>query len=72
MENLFDATVVNQVKTRLGNLEPQSERHWGKMTVAQMLAHCSASMQWAVGGIREAILLTSRFHGCAGIQRSRF
>ena len=38
MKNLFDATVVNQVKARLGNLEPQSERRWGKMTVAQMLA----------------------------------
>jgi Protein of unknown function (DUF1569) len=49
MKNLFDATVANQVKTRLGKLEPQSERRWGKMTVAQMLAHCSASMQWAVG-----------------------
>jgi hypothetical protein len=49
MKNLFDATVANQVKTRLGKLGPQSERHWGKMTAAQMLAHCSLSMQWAVG-----------------------
>jgi hypothetical protein len=49
MKNLFDATVANQVKTRLGKLEPQSERRWGKMTAAQMLAHCSVSMQWAVG-----------------------
>src|ERR1700760_2931437 len=51
MKNLFDATVVNQVKTRLGKLEPQSERRWGKMTAAQMLAHCSVSMQWAVGDV---------------------
>jgi hypothetical protein len=49
MKNLFDATMANQVKTRLGKLEPQSPRHWGKMTAAQMLAHCSVSMQWAVG-----------------------
>ena len=49
MKNLFDATVANQVKTRLGKVEPQSERRWGKMTAAQMLAHCSLSMQWAVG-----------------------
>ena len=49
MKNLFEATVANQVKTRLGKLEPQSERRWGKMTAAQMLAHCSVSMQWAVG-----------------------
>ena len=51
MKNLFDATVVDQVKTRLGNLQPQSERHWGKMSAAQMLAHCSVSMQWAVGEV---------------------
>ncbi len=51
MKNLFDAMVVNQVKTRLGKLEPQSERRWGKMTPAQMLAHCSLSMQWGVGEV---------------------
>ena len=51
MKNLFDAALANQVKTRLGKLRPQSERHWGKMTAAQMLAHCSVSMQWAVGEV---------------------
>jgi hypothetical protein len=51
VKNLFDATVVNEVKTRLGQLGPQSERQWGKMTLPQMLAHCSASMQWAVGDV---------------------
>ena len=51
MKNLFDVRVADQVKTRLGKLEPQSERHWGKMTAAQMLAHCSVSMQWAVGEV---------------------
>jgi hypothetical protein len=51
MKNLFDAVVADQVKTRLRKLEPQSERHWGKMTAAQMLAHCSVSMQWAVGEV---------------------
>src|SRR5579872_1395616 len=51
MKNLFDATVANQVKTRLGKLEPHTQRLWGKMTAAQMLAHCSVSMQWAVGEV---------------------
>jgi len=49
MQNLFDATVANQVKTRLRSLEPRTERRWGKMTPAQMLAHCSLSLEWAVG-----------------------
>ena len=51
MQNLFDATVANQVKTGLGKSEPQGERRWGKMTLAQMLAHCSVSMQWTVGEV---------------------
>ncbi len=51
MKNLFDATMDNQIKTRLGTLKPQSERRWGKMTAPQMLAHCSVSMQWAVGEV---------------------
>jgi hypothetical protein len=51
MKNLFDAAVANHVKTRLEKLEPQSQRHWGKMTAAQTVAHCSVSMQWAVGEV---------------------
>lgn len=51
MKSLFDATVVNQVQTRLGTLTAQSERRWGKMTAPQMLAHCAVSMQWAVGEV---------------------
>ena len=51
MKNLLDAAVANQVKIRLGQLQPQSERRWGKMTSSQMLAHCSLSMQWAVGEV---------------------
>jgi hypothetical protein len=51
MKDLFDATAANEVKTRLGKLGPQSERQWGKMTAPQMLAHCSVSMQWALGEV---------------------
>ena len=51
MKNMFDRAVVNEVKTRMGKLEPQTERRWGKMTAAQMLGHCSVSMQWAVGEV---------------------
>ena len=51
MKNLFDAAVANELKTRLGHLEPHSERRWGKMFAAQMLAHCAVSIQWAVGEV---------------------
>jgi hypothetical protein len=51
MKSLFDVTVANEVKTRLENLGPQTQRRWGKMTAPQILAHCSLSMQWAVGEV---------------------
>ncbi|HEX4135195.1 MAG TPA: hypothetical protein VHY84_11340 [Bryobacteraceae bacterium] len=67
MKNLFDSTVANQVKTRLEKLDPQTERRWGKMTVAQMLAHCSIGMQWAVGEVTpEKGALTRTSDGTAG------
>lgn len=51
MTNLFESAAANQIRERLAKLGPQSERAWGKMTAAQMLAHCSISMQWALGEI---------------------
>ena len=49
MKTLFDPATLHQVQTRLAQLQPQSERQWGTMTAAQMLAHCANSMQWGVG-----------------------
>ena len=43
MKNLFDHGVYMEVVMRLNNLEPTSQRQWGKMDVAQMLAHCTAA-----------------------------
>lgn len=49
MKNLFEAVTVNEIQERLAHLRPDSERQWGKMDVAQMLAHCSAWMEMVVG-----------------------
>ncbi len=49
MKNLFDAPVVDEIKTRLSTLQPDSERKWGAMAPAQAVAHCSAALEWAVG-----------------------
>jgi hypothetical protein len=40
MKNLFDNTAYNEISHRLQQLTPQAQRQWGKMDVAQMLAHC--------------------------------
>lgn len=49
MTNLFQAATADKVKSRIAQLRPDSARLWGKMTPAQMLAHCAASMEDAVG-----------------------
>jgi hypothetical protein len=49
MKNLFEPGTSNEIRERVVHLGPDSERRWGKMNVAQMLAHCSAWMEMAVG-----------------------
>jgi len=48
MKNLFEAARVEEVKVRMAQLRPDSERLWGKMNPAQALAHCSAAIGMAV------------------------
>ena len=49
MKNLFEPEAVQEVITRMGRLKPTSQRQWGEMDVAQMMAHCSATMDMASG-----------------------
>jgi hypothetical protein len=37
---------------RLGSLRPDSPRQWGRMDIAQMLAHCQAPLRVALGELR--------------------
>ena len=63
MKNLFEAAAVEEVKARMTQLRPDSERLWGKMSAAQALAHCCASMGMAVGEIRPRRILLGRLLG---------
>ena len=49
MKNMYDAATLQEVKGRVTQLSPNNQRQWGTMGAAQALAHCSASMEWAVG-----------------------
>jgi hypothetical protein len=49
MKNLFEAARVGEVKQRIAQLRPDSERLWGKMNAAQALEHCSRGMEMALG-----------------------
>src|ERR1700759_1900440 len=63
MKTLYQTATVDEVKTRLGRLKPQSERLWGKMDEAQMVAHCSIGMELAVGDRRPPRMLIGRILG---------
>ncbi|MBU3025165.1 DUF1569 domain-containing protein [Zobellia galactanivorans] len=43
MKNIFDPTDVQELVSRINNLNPQSQNEWGKMNVAQMMAHCNVA-----------------------------
>lgn len=49
MKNLFESETVEEVISRIDRLQPTAERQWGKMDVAQMMAHCSRAMDMAIG-----------------------
>jgi Protein of unknown function (DUF1569) len=63
MKNLFEAATVAEVKGRIAQLKPDSERAWGTMNAAQAVAHCAAGMEWAVGDIRPPRMLLGRIIG---------
>lgn len=45
VKNLFDSIAYSQLIERLHTLSPDSQRQWGKMQVAQMLAHCKEAFK---------------------------
>jgi hypothetical protein len=49
MKNLFEPATANEVKARVAQLRPDSQRLWGTMTVAQVVEHCSRGLEMATG-----------------------
>lgn len=43
MKNVFDATIAKELTDRINKLSTESKGLWGKMNVAQMLAHCNVT-----------------------------
>lgn len=48
-DSLFDVTGRAAMLARLDRLQPDAARQWGKMTAAQMLAHCQQPLRVATG-----------------------
>lgn len=63
MKHLHQPTTVDEVKARIARVTPASERQWGRMTAAQALAHCAATLSDAVGDTRPPRQLAGRLFG---------
>lgn len=45
LPNIFTKQVTNEMIARINKLTPESQRQWGKMDVAKMLAHCNVTYE---------------------------
>ncbi|WP_316832844.1 DUF1569 domain-containing protein [Pedobacter aquatilis] len=64
MNNLFDPSDTAQILNRIEKLSPLANNEWGKMNVNQMLAHCNASLETAMGlNFQERVGLVGRIFG---------
>ena len=63
MKSVFSQEDVSEVLSRLDKLTSESQPVWGKMNVAQMLAHCNVTYEMAytdkhpkAGGVKKFLL----------------
>jgi hypothetical protein len=49
MRNLYEPADAEEIKERLATLRAENKEQWGGMNAAQAVAHCAASLEWAVG-----------------------
>lgn len=48
MKTIFEKTANDELLERLGKLEANSERQWGKMTPSQMMEHVARAIEMAI------------------------
>ena len=63
MNSLFDPKTAREIQQRIENLQINSPRMWGKMDVAQMMAHCNISLEVATGKIHPKRTLLAKLIG---------
>jgi hypothetical protein len=49
MKSIFDRALADNLMLRITRLTPDSKALWGKMTVAQAMAHCASALEVASG-----------------------
>src|SRR3954470_6853811 len=51
MQTLFEEAPRAEILRRIDGLTPRSARLWGRMTVGQMVAHCSDQLRLSLGDL---------------------
>jgi hypothetical protein len=65
-QSLYDRHQHEVIISRLSSVRPDARRQWGKMDVAQMLAHCQVPLRVAMGDVKlERSLIGVLFGGMA-------
>lgn len=63
MKHLFNASDADEMKARILKISPDAQKQWGKMDVAQMLAHCGNGLEMAIGIINPKRVFIGRLIG---------
>ncbi len=63
MKSLFQQDGFDEINVRIGKLQPNTQHQWGKMDVAQMMAHCSTTLDMASGRLNPPRVLIGRLLG---------
>ena len=63
MKSLFNPEAKQEIINRIEQLSPDAQHQWGKMVVAQMLAHCNEVMKVAKGEMIQPVTLLGRIVG---------
>lgn len=64
MKSIYDEAVTKELENRVRSLTPATQALWGKMDVAQMMAHCNVPYEMAQVGPS-----TQEFKTATGIKR---
>ena len=65
MKNLFEKEALAEIEQRIQALQPGAAAQWGKMNVAQMLAHCNIAFEYPNKNIKKPRLFMGRLIGWA-------
>lgn len=67
MKSIFDKKTRDEVINRINSLTANSKPLWGKMTVAQMVRHCSLCEEYYYGNIKVSRSFLGRIFGKVAI-----